>query len=149
MAPAAREPMSVLAKEFLLCLTTGWESEGHQELVCFKYQTVILYFKHRSCSSEEGVKTGRNTVYGLSLENHVTFLYYSRVRINKNALQFQFFMKQFFRAISYSSDTLFVLFVGKSVPLHEILNCQRQTTKINQGAGVGFEEGFRKRNLCV
>jgi len=66
--------MSVLAEELLLCLMTGKVSAGQKESFCFKYELFISNFKHRSCSSEKGIKTGRSMVYGLSLGNHVTFL---------------------------------------------------------------------------
>lgn len=71
----------------------------------------------------------RNMVYGLSLGNCVTFLYYGAFRINKSALLFQSFGKQVFRAINYLGAILFMLSVGNGVGLHEILNGQWQNRK--------------------
>lgn len=90
-------------------------------------------------------------VYGLSLGNCVTFLYYSAFRINKNSLLFQSFGKQVFRAIYYLGAIFFMLSVGNMVGLHEILNGQRQTTERNQESWefLIFGGKFRKGNLCI
>lgn len=69
--------------------------------------------------------------------------------ISKECFAISVLCEAFFRAINYLCDILFVLCVGKRVPLHEILDGQRLTTKRNRGGGGDGDLKVLEREICV